>query len=327
MSKIIGEALPDIPWQERPQGCGSVVWRYSGNPIITRENVADANTIFNSAAIPYKGGYIGIFRVDSTALLQRLHLGRSQNGIDWEIEDEPIKFISEDNETGVFIRGFDPRLCFIEDRYYISWCNIIEGEGSTVGVAYTYDFKEFHELPNVFPLYNRNGVLFPRRIDGKFALLNRPSLRGHCTSGSIFYSESPDMVYWGKHRLVMKPGSGWQETKIGAGTIPIETDEGWLIFYHGVITMPAGLKYSMGAALLDLEKPWKVLYRSKPYLLTAQMPYELMGDTPNVIFPCAALTDSQTGRIAIYYGAADTSVGLAFCKADEVIEFIKNNPL
>ena len=325
MCRIIGKALPDMPWQERPEGDKSVVWRYSQNPIITKKNLPEANSIFNSAVVPFKNGYIGVFRVDNLALKQCLHVGKSADGIHWELEEEPIKFISEDPETGVFVRGFDPRVCFIEDRYYIVWCNIIEGEGSTVGMAYTFDFKEFHQLPNVFPLYNRNGVLFPEKINGKYALLNRPSLRGHCSSGSIFYSESPDLVYWGRHRLVMQPATGWQETKIGAGPIPIKTDEGWLVFYHGVVSMATGYKYSMGAALLDLEEPWKVLYRSEAYLLAAEEDYERYGDCTNVIFPCAALADSETGRIAVYYGAADTVVGLAFCKADEVIDFIKKH--
>lgn len=327
MSKIAGEPLPYIPWQERPSDDKSVVWRYSENPVVTKKNISDANSIFNSAVVPYKDGYIGVFRVDDTSLTQRLHVGRSTDGIKWSIEEKPIKFISDDPETGNFVRGFDPRVCLIEDRYYITWCNVIEGEGGTVGIAYTFDFKEFYQLPNAFPLYNRNAVTFPRKIGDKYAMLNRPSIRGHCNVGSIYYSESPDMEYWGKHRLVMRPCGGWQEAKIGAGAVPIETDEGWLMFYHGVISMATGYKYSMGAALLDLEEPWKVLYRSKPYLLAPEAIYERIGDCTNVVFPCAALADAATGRIAIYYGAADTAVGLAFCKADEVIEFIKKNHL
>lgn len=325
MAKIIGSPIPNIPWQDRGKDDDSLIWRYCENPIITKKNLKNSNSIFNSAVVPYKDGFAGVFRVDDTALLQHLHTGFSRDGIHWEITKEPIKFISEDEETGVFVRGFDPRVCFIEDRFYVTWCNIIEGEGSTVGAAYTFDFDTFHEYPNAFPLYNRNGVLFPKKINGNFALLNRPSLRGHCIGGSIFYSESPDMTFWGRHRLVMQPKTGWQEAKIGAGTIPIETDEGWLMFYHGVVSMATGLKYSMGAVILNREKPWKVRYRCKPYVFTPEALYELTGDTPNVVFPCAALADSATGRIAIYYGAADTVVGLAFCKVDEVIDFIKNN--
>jgi beta-1,4-mannooligosaccharide/beta-1,4-mannosyl-N-acetylglucosamine phosphorylase len=83
----------------------------------------------------------------------------------------------------------------------------------------------------------------------------------------------------------------------------------------------------MGAALLDIDQPWKVLYRTRPYILSPQTLYECVGDVPNVAFPCAALADADTGRIAVYYGAADTVTGLAFTQVDELINFIKNNSL
>ena len=222
--------------------------------------------------------------------------------------------------------GYDPRVCWIEDRYYLTWCNSFAG-WPTIGVAYTYDFETFYQMENAFLPFNRNGVLFPRRINGNFALLSRPSDRGHTPFGEIYYSESPDMTYWGKHRLVMRPAGGWQSSKIGAGPIPIETTEGWLVFYHGVLTSCNGFVYSMGAALLDIHQPWKVLYRTEPYLLHPKEIYEQVGDVPNVVFPCAALTDAATGRIAIYYGGADTVTCLAYAKLDELIDFIKENSL
>lgn len=162
-------------------------------------------------------------------------------------------------------------------------------------------------------------------IHGKFAILSRPSDRGHTPFGDLFYSESPHLEYWGHHRFVMQPKGGWQSTKIGVGPIPIETSEGWLLFYHGVLTSCNGFEYSFGAALLDLDQPWKILYRTASYLLGPSELYERVGDTANVIFPCAALCDAPSGRIAIYYGAADTVVGLAFTRIDEVVDFIKSN--
>ena len=107
--------------------------------------------------------------------------------------------------------------------------------------------------------------------------------------------------------------------------MPIETTNGWLLFYHGVLNSCNGYVYSMGAALLDLDKPWKVICRTKPYLLSPQALYECVGDVPNVVFPCAALTDADTGRIAIYYGCADTVTSLAFCQIDELMDYLKKN--
>ena len=168
--------------------------------------------------------------------------------------------------------------------------------------------------------------MFPRKIDGEYVMLSRPSDSGHTPFGDIFLSRSKDMIYWGKHRLVMKSGqSSWQSCKIGAGPIPIETADGWIMFYHGVLNSCNGYVYSMGAALLDLNEPWKVINRSHNYLLSPQTIYECVGDVANVVFPCAALVDSYTRRVAIYYGCADTVTGLAFGYLDEIINYIKSN--
>ncbi len=118
---------------------------------------------------------------------------------------------------------------------------------------------------------------------------------------------------------------GWAWTKIGAGPIPIELSDGWLLIFHGVGTTCNGMIYSMGAAILDKEEPWKVTYRCKPYIFHPSELYECVGDVPNVTFPCATVHDAATGRIAIYYGAADTVVGLAFTQVDELVDFIKKN--
>jgi beta-1,4-mannooligosaccharide/beta-1,4-mannosyl-N-acetylglucosamine phosphorylase len=318
---IIGNGLPGIPWEEKPEGCRDTVWRYSGNPIIKRDLLPTSNSIFNSAVVPFGDGYAGVFRCDDRRREMLLHSGHSADGIHWDIEPAPIRFICDEEELGEFIYGYDPRVCWLEDRYYVTWCNCYHGP--TIGIAYTYDFKQFYRLENAFLPFNRNGVLFPRKINGDYMMLSRPSDNGHTAFGDIFVSSSPDLIYWGRHRHVMSPRGWWQSTKIGAGPTPIETAEGWLLIYHGVLTSCNGYVYSFGAALLDLEKPWKVLYRTEPYLLSPQMPYECMGDVPNVVFPCAALCDADTGRIAIYYGAADTVTGLAFCQAEELLEFIK----
>ena len=239
MIKITGEELPNIPWQEKPEGCHDVVWRYSRNPIIERDAIPSSNSIFNSAVVPFEG-----------------------------VDEEILKR------------------------------------------EYRYD---------------------PRKINGMYGMLSRPSDTGHTPFGDIFYSQSPDLEFWGRHRHVMSTIKGdtsaWQSMKIGAGPVPIETAEGWLLFYHGVLNSCNGYVYSFGAALLDLEKPWIVKYRTKPYLLSPQKLYECVGDVPNVTFPCAALADAKTGKIAIYYGCADTVTGLAFAKADELISYIKENSL
>ncbi len=323
-STILGAPLPNIPWEDRPAGSDAVIWRYSGNPVIPRDLLPRSNSIFNSAVVPFEGGFAGVFRADDTRRIMNIHSGRSADGLTWNIEPDPIEFVCNDPEIGAFAYRYDPRVCWLEDRYYVTWCNGYHGP--TIGVGYTYDFKTFTQIENAFLPYNRNGVLFPRKINGKYAMLSRPSDTGHTPFGDMFYSESPDMEHWGKHRFVMAPKPWtWQSTKIGPGPTPIETTEGWLLIYHGVLTSCNGFVYSMGAALLDIDQPWKVLYRTAPYLMSPQKLYECVGDVPNVVFPCAALTDAATGRLAIYYGAADTVTGLAFAQVDEMIGFVKAN--
>jgi beta-1,4-mannooligosaccharide/beta-1,4-mannosyl-N-acetylglucosamine phosphorylase len=324
---IIGPELSNIPWEEKPVGCKDVLWRSARNPIIPRNLLSNSNSIFNSAVVPYQRMFAGVFRIDDRRRRMQIHSGFSEDGIHWRISEQPISFQCKEPEISDFTYGrYDPRVCWLEDRYYITWCNGYQGY-PTIGVAYTNDFQEFYQLENAFLPFNRNGVLFPRRINNKYAMLSRPSDNGHTPFGDIFYSESPDMTHWGRHRLVMRPADGWQSTKIGAGPTPIETTEGWLLLYHGVLTSCNGYVYSAGAALLDLDQPWKVIHRTAPYLISPQMIYECVGDVPNVVFPCAALMDASTGRIAIYYGAADTVTCLAYTQVDELLDFIKNNSL
>ena len=327
MAKLIVKALPNIPWQDKPLGETDPVWRYSGNPIIERNGNKRSNSVFNSAVVPFEDGFAGVFRCDSRSISMDLFAGKSRDGLHWQIEDEPILFQGAQEAVAQKEYRYDARICKIEDTYYITWCNGYHGP--TIGVASSRDFKTFTQLENAFLPFNRNGVLFPRKIDGMYMMLSRPSDNGHTPFGDIFVSQSADMEFWGRHRFVMGTIQGnesaWQSTKIGPGPTPIETDEGWLLIYHGVITTCNGFVYRMGSAILDTQKPWIVKYRSKDYILAPMELYECVGDVPNVVFPCAALCDAATGRIAIYYGCADTVTGLAFTTVDEIMRYTKEH--
>jgi beta-1,4-mannooligosaccharide/beta-1,4-mannosyl-N-acetylglucosamine phosphorylase len=321
--KITGDALPNLPWEERPAGTSDVVWRYSGNPIIDRNPTASAARVFNSAVLPYEGAFIGVFRADHKNGRANLHFGRSRDGKRFEIDDAAIPWQDEQGAPSPLSYGYDPRLVRIDDWYYVVWCD--DMYGASIGLGKTRDFRSWTRLPNPLLPFNRNGVLFPRRIGGSYRLLSRPSDSGHTPFGDIFVSESPDLVHWGRHRHVMSRGGKgwWQGVKIGAGPTPIETSEGWLLFYHGVSTTCNGFVYSFGAVLLDLDEPHRVVCRCGDYLLTPEKPYEVSGFVPNVVFPCQNLCDAETGRIALYYGAADTYTALAFCRVEEVVAYVR----
>ncbi len=314
-----------IPWEERPAGSSAVLWRSSRNPIIARDHLPRSNSIFNSAVVPYGDGYAGVFRVDDRTRVMNLHAGRSTDGVTWDLDPDPIVFLPADERVAdiqeQFVHAYDPRVTWLEDRYYVTWCNGYHGP--TIGVGFTHDFETFHQLDNAVLPFNRNGVLFPRRVSGHYALLSRPSDDGHTPFGDIFYSESPDLTHWGRHRHVMGTLAWtWQSTKVGAGPTPIETAHGWLLIYHGVLTSCNGFVYSMGAALLDLDEPWRVLARGRDYLLAPHATYEQVGDVPNVVFPCAALVDGN--HLSVYYGGADTVVCLAHGRLSDVLDFVRS---
>ncbi len=322
---IIGDALPNIPWQDKAEGDHMVMWRSDANPLIGWNPTPSTSRIYNSAPVPFGDGFVGVFRADGKNGRANLHFGTSKDGLSFDIDDKIIEWEDADGNKAPRSYAYDPRVGKVEDTYYITWCD--DFPGASIGMGKTKDFKTFTICENPLMQFNRNGVLFPRRINGEYYLLSRPSDSAHTPFGDIVISQSKDLEYWGKHRMVMQAGGTgwWQGTKIGAGPIPIETKEGWLLFYHGVSGTCNGYVYSIGVALLDLEDPSKVLYRCSNYLLTPEKEYEVSGFVPNVCFPCSALVDAPSGRIAVYYGAADTYTAVAFCQVDEVIAYTKEH--
>ena len=319
--KIYGPELKNIPFEEKPVGYTSPLWRYSKNPIIEMNPFENASRVFNSSIIPYQGEFLGVFRADTTSGVPFLFLGHSKDGFKFEFETKPIEFHSKDGKIIKLEYAYDPRLLELDGEYYIIFCT--SNHGPTLGIGKTKDFKYFELIDNPFLPYNRNGVLFPRKINGEYALLSRPSDAGHTLFGDIYLSYSKDMEYWGKHRFVMERGyEWWCGTKVGAGPVPIETDLGWLMFFHGANLTCSGLVYSIGAAILDRDDPSKVLYRCSNFLLAPEKSYEQTGYVPNVLFPVSCLCDSKTGRIAIYAGGADTVTEILFTDIDTVIDYI-----
>ena len=319
--KLIGSPLPNMPWQDKPADCTAPVWRFSENPIIRRNPLPNVARIFNSAVMPYEDGFIGVFRGEQRDGMPHIYLGRSRDAVNWEFEAEKIPFTDENGEPFMPIYAYDPRLVKVDDTYYLMWCQ--DFYGAAIGIAETKDFKTFKRLENPFLPYNRNAVLFPRKIGGNFVMLSRPCDNGHTAFGDIFLSESKDMEFWGHHRHVMGRSENWWESlKIGGGAAPIETDKGWLMLYHGVVNTCNGYVYSIGSAILDIDQPSKVLHRCSNYILAPEEWYEERGFVPNVCFPCATLHDSETGRIAIYYGCADSYVGIAFTTVQELYDYI-----
>ena len=208
--RMISEPVKNVPWQERPEGLKNApVWRYSENPIIGRNPVKGVARIFNSAVMPYGDEFIGVFRGEQVNGIPYIYMGRSKDAIHWDFDEEKIPFVDEDGNPFMPVYAYDPRLVKVEDTYYIIWCQ--DFHGAAIGMAKTTDFKTFTRIENPFLPFNRNAVLFPRKIDGKFMMLSRP-VTAPTPFGDVFLSESPDLVYWGKHRHVMGKGNEWWES-------------------------------------------------------------------------------------------------------------------
>lgn len=209
--KMISPAVPNVPWQDKPENHeGAPLWRYTENPVIGRNPVEGVARIFNSAVIPYEGKFIGVFRGEQVNGIPFIYFGRSEDGLHWTFDKEKINFVNEKGESFMPKYAYDPRLVKVEDTYYVIWCQ--DFYGASIGVAKTTDFKTFTRIENPFIPFNRNAVLFPRKINGNYVMLSRPSDSGHTPFGDIFLSESPDMTFWGKHRHVMGKTSEWWES-------------------------------------------------------------------------------------------------------------------
>jgi len=139
----------------------------------------------------------------------------------------------------------------------------------------------------------------------------------------MWIANSPDLVHWGEHKILLPVRPGWWDsTRVGLGPPPIETDEGWLIIYHGVRMTASGSLYRVGLALLDLDEPWKIIKRADQWVFGPHEPYERVGDVPGVTFPTGIVHDPETDELIMYYGAADTSVCLATVKLKDLVNYV-----
>ena len=302
-----------------------IVQRYNGNPIITIHDLpCRSNSVFNSGCIKHKDRYIMMLRIEDVDGAQHFRMAYSNDGIKFSIAANPVTIPPSENENYFELLCYDPRITFLDGVFYI--CYAANGiKGVRISIIKTEDFVHFSRIGYATPPDNRNGVLFPEKIKGKYVLLNRPTIAyGQGGKGEMWISYSPDLIHWGEHKLVAEiRAERWDGHKLGAGPAPIKTSEGWLLLYHGVCERCNGLIYRTGVMLLDLDDPAKVIARSKGYILSPSEHYERIGDTNNCIFVTGNILE-EDGTVKIYYGAADTVMCLAFAKLDDLIYAAKH---
>lgn len=214
---------------------------------------------------------------------------------------------------------YDPRVTWIDGRYVVF---LAAGDpvGSRVAMFESTDLKQLDFVDYVCAPDNRNMVLFPEKIGGSYVRLERPNLAGAGGKGNIWLAKSPDLIHWGQWREVLRSDQLWNYAFSGLGpsTVPIRTDYGWLIFFHAIMNNCTTREYSVGAALLDLEEPWRLRSVTQHPILYPEADYEMTGLVEHVCFPCSAILESDES-IKLYYGAADTVQAVAETTLPEVI--------
>jgi len=292
--------------------------RWEGNPAITMEDIPfRANTVFNGAPIVAEDGVYLLLRIEGQHGYSFFALARSSDGLNFTIDKQPVMLPAQEGLFAPYeTKGIeDPRVTILEDTCYVVY-TAVGNCGPRIALAKTTDYVNYERIALISEPGNKDGLLFPRKIRGRYARFDRPIGLG---KGCIWVSYSPDLINWGCSEEVIKPHEGfWDEFRVGASVTPIETDEGWLEIYHGVKMTSAGPIYRIGAVLLDLDYPSKVIKRSSRPILSPRAEYERIGDVGNVCFACGAVLDNE-GEMKIYYGAADTSICVATCTLEQIL--------
>ncbi len=316
--------------------------RHAKSPILTREDIpdiypqlVDATSVFNPGAIKFGDKYLLMLRVQSRSRETFMVMAESANGIDFKVEDKIVDFKGIEKITDKIYHIYDARISKIEGTYYIMFAMDMDA-GCQLGLGKTDDFKNFEFLGITSNEDIRNGVLFPEKVNGNYLRMDRPNRSRHdngTTSGStIWLSKSTDLLNWEPLAPLIDGRFHYWDEFIGSGPPPVKTRKGWLHIYHGVAGhFGSSNIYQGGVMLLDLNDPTKVISRSWCNILEPREIYELAGQVPNVVFPSGmivmeydaegfALPDSE---VYVYYGAADTCVGLAVTTIEELLENTK----
>jgi beta-1,4-mannooligosaccharide/beta-1,4-mannosyl-N-acetylglucosamine phosphorylase len=313
--------------------------RHPRNPIITRRDIPeippyleDVSSVFNPGAVKVGDRYFLLLRVQNRARQTFLVPSWSQNGVDFESKREVVSFEGLDKIKDTIYHIYDPRITALEGAYYILVALDMEGH-CELGLARTTDFTRYDFLGILSQEDVRNGVLFPEKVGGRYLRLDRPnrlkSEGGLQAGDTICLSESDDLIQWRPVGPVISGRWHYWDERIGSGPPPVKTRAGWLHLYHGIATHFESVNiYQAGVLLLDLEDPSIVVARSHGNILEPRELYEQVGQVPNVVFPSGMIVErydtegfaEPESEVKIYYGAADTCVGLATTTVKDLIE-------
>jgi len=294
-----------------------LIHRFEGNPIISIEDVSiRCSDISNAGVVKREGGYIFLVTIQHLEGTYSIYPAHSTDGVNFEVDDTPLMGPSmgglyEDYDN---MGTLDARITPFDGEYFIAF-NTLSSHGYRPGLARTRDFKTVEYLGLIAQPDTKGVALFPRKIKGRYARLERP-----WNKGSIWVSYSDDLQYWGWSDFVMGPRSGhWDMSRVGTATPPMEIEQGWLLVYYGIKSTSAGPLFRLGAAILDKEEPSEVIGRTNVPILMPREDYERIGDMPNLIFSCGAVIEDG-GKFRLYYGAANSCICLGTTDVEKIVE-------
>ncbi len=313
--------------------------RHTQNPILTRTDIppippelVDVTSVFNPGAIKDGNTYRLMLRVQSRSRETFLVMAESIDGVRFKVENKIVHFKGIENVVGKVYHIYDARITKLQGRFYIMFAMDMQ-DGCQLGLGVTDDFKAFDFLGITSNEDIRNGVLFSEKIKGKYYRMDRPNKSRHSggpTSGStIWLSESENLLDWQPTAPLIDGRFHYWDEYIGSGPPPVKTRKGWLHVYHGVAGhFGSSNIYQGGVILLDLNNPAILLGRCRCNILEPREIWELAGQVPNVTFPSGIIVEKldnegfalENSEVKIYYGAADTSVGLLLTTISELID-------
>jgi predicted GH43/DUF377 family glycosyl hydrolase len=285
------------------------------NPLIAINDIPfRCSGVWNAGVAHVDGEYLLLITIESLQGQPAIYRARSRDGKHFTVDREPFLAAHPTEPCRYETSGLrDPRITRMDGVYYITY--VADSPwGLRVGLARTQDFRTVERLGIVAEPDTKGGALFPEKINGRYALLERPN-----PGMSIWVSYSDDLEFWGSSVAVMTPRGGhWDSDRIGLAGPPFRIEEGWLMIYYGEKSTSAGPLMRLGAAILDARDPSKVVARSNIPILAPREPYERIGDVPNVVYSCGAILEAD-GTVRIYYGGSDSCICAGTAKLDDIV--------
>lgn len=298
------------------------ITRYKSNPILTKKDVPfKVNSIFNAGAVKYNGKYLLVCRVELPSGRSSFVLAESGDGYQFNVKNDLFLTPDNHNDCSDYVEwGIeDPRITPVDGKYLLTYTGYSKYMPLVV-LAETGDFVDVKMHGPISEPSNKDCSIFPEKINGYYWKVDRPAAED---KRDIWISRSPDLIHWGKYKVLMRPEEGtWENDKIGASSNPVKTDKGWLMLYHGVRGFGISSLYKLGVVLLDSNEPWKVIGKSREPILSPDMNYERVGDVGNVVFSNGWIAEDD-GRVKIYYSGADTNICLAETSIDYLLSVCK----